>query len=225
MHLITHTHDDVGWLKTVDEYFSGTDQDTAIAEVHLILSSVVDALIKDPAKKFTYVEMKFFQMWWERQTPDLQDQVRQLVDEHRLEFVNAGWSMHDEACTHHDDMMNNMMKGHEFLYDTFGYKPSIGWHIDPFGHSNANPRLFADMGFDAWFFGRLDYQDRDNRLDDRGMQFLWRPMYDSLGESVEIFTSVLQDMYWWPVDLGYDERDVDSEAIISNPKYTTFNAD
>ena len=24
VHLIPHSHDDVGWLKTVDEYFSGT---------------------------------------------------------------------------------------------------------------------------------------------------------------------------------------------------------
>ena len=25
VHLINHTHDDVGWLKTVDEYWSGTN--------------------------------------------------------------------------------------------------------------------------------------------------------------------------------------------------------
>ena len=57
-------------------------------------------------------------------------------------------------------MMNNMVIGHEFLEREFGdyARPRIGWHIDPFGHSNANPRLFAEMGFDAWFFARIDFE-------------------------------------------------------------------
>lgn len=80
-----------------------------------------------------------------------------LVKEGRLEFVNAGWSMHDEATTHYEDMINNMMMGHTFLEKEFGVRPRIGWHLDPFGHSNANPRLFAEMGMDAWFFARLDF--------------------------------------------------------------------
>ena len=65
--------------------------------------------------------------------------------------------MHDEACVYYQDMINNMMKGHEFVFKEFGVKPRVGWQIDPFGHSNANQRLFAEMGFDAFFIGRLDF--------------------------------------------------------------------
>ena len=64
--------------------------------------------------------------------------------------------MHDEACTHYEDMINNMWHGHEWLKNEFGIVPKIGWHVDPFGHSSANPRLFTDMGFEAWFIGRID---------------------------------------------------------------------
>jgi hypothetical protein len=106
--LISHTHDDVGWIKTVDQYFSGTNQGAAQAEVHLILDSTIEELLKDPKKKFTYVEMKFFSMWWDYQTEDTKASVRQLVAEGRLEFANGGWSMHDEACPHYEDMINNM---------------------------------------------------------------------------------------------------------------------
>ena len=65
MHLIPHTHDDVGWLKNPDEYFSGTAMNTKqYAYVELILDSVINTLLTDASKKFSYVEMKFFTMWW-----------------------------------------------------------------------------------------------------------------------------------------------------------------
>ena len=35
-----------------------------MAFVEMILDTTIEALIDDPTKKFTYVEMKFFSMWW-----------------------------------------------------------------------------------------------------------------------------------------------------------------
>ena len=40
------------------------------------------------------------------------------------------------------------------------------------------------MGLDAWFFARLDYEDKAQRLEDKTMQFVWKPMMNSLGEEV-----------------------------------------
>jgi len=37
------------------------------------------------------------------------------------------------------------------------------------------------MGFDALFFARLDEQDKQNRLENQEMEFIWRPFEDSLG--------------------------------------------
>lgn len=96
-------------------------------------------------------------MWFYSQDPFRQELVRGLVREGRLEFVNAGWSMHDEANTHYEDMINNMLYGHKFLWEEFQVRPKVGWHVDPFGHSNTNARLFAEMGFDAYFIARLDF--------------------------------------------------------------------
>ena len=108
--------------------------------------------------------------------------------------------MHDEACTHYDDMMNNMMLGHEFIVREFGEwaRPHVGWHIDPFGHSNANPRLFAEMGFDSWFFARIDFEDREVRMANKSMQWVWKPFAQSLGDQVSIFTHCMPDHYWTP---------------------------
>jgi len=64
--------------------------------------------------------------------------------------------MHDEACPIYEDMLDNMMKGQQFVKKEFGVAPRVGWQIDPFGHSNTNIRLFREMGFDSMFFGRMD---------------------------------------------------------------------
>ena len=40
------------------------------------------------------------------------------------------------------------------------------------------------MGFDALFFARLDYQDKDKRLNEKELEFVWRPNAESLGTDV-----------------------------------------
>jgi lysosomal alpha-mannosidase len=62
---VPHSHDDVGWLKTVDQYFDGSRQDIQFANVEVELTGIIDALIADPRRTFSEVEMKFFQMWWD----------------------------------------------------------------------------------------------------------------------------------------------------------------
>lgn len=69
-----------------------------------------------------------------------------------------------------------MTVGHWFIKENFDYVPTIGWHIDPFGHQASQAALFAQMGFDAWFFARIDYQDKTWRLDNRTLEMLWSPL-------------------------------------------------
>jgi lysosomal alpha-mannosidase len=55
------------------------------------------------------------------------------------------------------------------------------------------------------------------------MEFVWRPMYDSLGDSVQIFSSALYAMYWAPPNFGFDTLDTDDPFIVDE-KLTTYNA-
>jgi lysosomal alpha-mannosidase len=150
--------------------------------------------------------------------------VKDLVAEGRLEFINGGWSMNDEACPHYEDIIVNMLHGHSFLLEEFGVRPRIAWHIDPFGHSNANPRLFADMGIDTWFFSRLDYQDKQERLENKEMEFVWRPFYSHLGSDAQIFSHVLYHDYRTPPGLNWDESGND-DPFIDDLELETYNAD
>lgn len=81
----------VGWLKTVDQYYYGANNSIQHANVNSIISANVLALLEDPGRKFIYVEQAFFQRWWSEQDSDKQEQVRGLVDRGQLEFINGGW--------------------------------------------------------------------------------------------------------------------------------------
>ena len=60
VHLVPHTHDDVGWLKTVDQYYYGSNKYINTVGVQYILDSVIPQLVMDPTKRFIYVEIAFF---------------------------------------------------------------------------------------------------------------------------------------------------------------------
>ncbi|CAN1184749.1 unnamed protein product [Linum perenne] len=51
VHLVPHSHDDVGWLKTIDQYYVGANNSIQNACVQNVLDSVVAALLKDPNRK------------------------------------------------------------------------------------------------------------------------------------------------------------------------------
>ena len=165
--------------------------------------------------------------WWSEQTEEHKERVRTLVKERRLEFANGGWSMHDEACTYYEDMITNMEAGHRFLMREFGVRPRAGWHLDPFGHSSTNAALFADMGFSGWFFARLDYQDKAERLANRSMEFLWRPMWRNRGEAAEIFTHAMYDHYYPPPGFCWATGSCSyyDEPVVDDKQFKTYNVE
>ena len=85
VHWIPHTHNDVGWLKTVDQYYYGHRNDIQRAGVQYILDSVVTALAEDAERRFIYVESAFFWRWWGEQSEQRRQLVKQLLAEGRSE--------------------------------------------------------------------------------------------------------------------------------------------
>jgi len=85
--------DDVGWLKTFEQYYSGSNDTIQHAGVRYTLDSVVGALLLNPERKFIQCEMAFFSRWWNDATEHVRNIVRQLVKQEQLVFVGGGWVM------------------------------------------------------------------------------------------------------------------------------------
>eukprot|EP00850_Spirogloea_muscicola_P002507 SM000009S23636 [mRNA] locus=s9:1224350:1238286:+ [translate_table: standard] len=197
VHLVPHSHDDVGWLKTVDQYYVGSNNSIQ--------------LLENSDRKFIYVEQAFFQRWWREQSRERKRTVKKLVKAGQLEFINGGWCMHDEAATHYVDMIDQTTLGHRYILDQFGddHFPRVGWQIDPFGHSATQASLLsAEVGFDALFFARADYDDIKRRRKDLEMEMIWRGS-KSLAESAQIFAGLLGHHYDPPEGFRYETKSQD----------------
>jgi lysosomal alpha-mannosidase len=68
VHLVPHSHDDMGWVKTIDEYYSGSKIGKDHSSVRNTLDSVIHEMIKNENRKFTVVEMGFFTTWYNSQS-------------------------------------------------------------------------------------------------------------------------------------------------------------
>jgi len=47
--------------------------------VENVLTSVVDALLANPERKFTFAEVKYIQMWYSRQNKEMKDKFKTVV--------------------------------------------------------------------------------------------------------------------------------------------------
>ncbi|KAH8389461.1 hypothetical protein KR200_005988, partial [Drosophila serrata] len=225
VHLVPHSHDDVGWLKTVDQYYYGTHNEIQPAGVQYILDTVIEELLKDSSRRFIQVETFFFAKWYSEQTEIVQKAVKKLVAEGRLEFAGGAWSMNDEAAVHYQSVIDQFNLGlkwvllfktnssfnklllifrFRYLKDIFGDcgRPTIGWQIDPFGHSREMASIFAQMGYNGEFFGRMDYVDKKKRLADLEMEMIWKS--SEYLKNSNIFTGLLYNHYSAPPGFCFD---------------------
>mmetsp|Transcript_8010 Transcript_8010/g.19258 ORF Transcript_8010/g.19258 Transcript_8010/m.19258 type:complete len:1447 (-) Transcript_8010:53-4393(-) len=294
VHIVPHTHDDVGWLKNVNQYLLHENNTIQDAGVSLILDSVLSELVVDdeeppwsasqaqaqgvaPGKKlntaaggprprpakffqqgggattstvggdapevaasqhhkhgvdlrakrnFQYVEQAFFQRWYANQPEEKRQKLKSLVRQKKWRFLNGGWVMHDEACAHFLDMIDQTSLGHSFLLKEFGVRPRVGWQLDPFGHSILQVDLMgAELGFEGLFFGRIDFQDLEYRVSGenglrKAAEFVWKSDHNDYAKlpsagarrrsswrsSSEVFTGLTGSYggnygppmhYWW----------------------------
>ncbi|XP_039584861.1 epididymis-specific alpha-mannosidase [Passer montanus] len=197
--VVAHSHMDVGWVYTV--------QESMHAYAANVYTTVIEELMKGKQRKFIAVEQEFFRLWWDMVATDTQkQQVHQLLQEGRLEFVIGGQVMHDEAVTLIDDQILQLMEGHGFLYETFGFRPQFSWHVDPFGASATTPTLFALAGFNAHLISRIDYDLKADMQKNKKLQFVWQGS-PSLSARQEIFTHVMdQYSYCTPSQLPFSNR-------------------
>ncbi|KAK6031823.1 glycosyl hydrolase family 38 protein [Ostertagia ostertagi] len=222
VHLVPHTHDDLGWIKTVDEYYYGG----LMSESRAFNFINVADQIRCPATML-------------------------LLDQHipgycsgQVEIVGGGWVQNDEAATHYVDIVDQMSFGLKKLEQLFGQcgKPETAWQIDPFGHSKEQANLFAmDPLLCGRFFERVAqwstgihglhlsvlrpttlFRKRSSIGKNKSLEFIWNTS-DDLKTQI-LGGSFFQDDYGPPKGFCFDALCGD-DPIMDNPDLEGYNLD
>ena len=184
-----------------------------MGSVNAILTGVVDSLLDNPIRRFSWAEQKYFTMWWNKQSEVKKNQVRYLVMQKQLVFVNGGWVANDEACPNYQDILTNYIVGQNFIKKEFGEEaiPKIGWYLDSFGHSKTNQRLIRELGMEAMFAARQDQREEGWRKQHKQNEFMWQFGRDP---SQSIFTHILYRHYESPEFMKFASYNSRARPIV-----------
>uniref|UniRef100_A0A1W7RB09 Alpha-mannosidase n=1 Tax=Hadrurus spadix TaxID=141984 RepID=A0A1W7RB09_9SCOR len=168
--VLPHSHNDPGWLRTFDSYYSSLT-------TH-ILNNMADQLHRYHDMTFIWAEISFFAKWWEslKSRPHVQQRVKDMVHRNQLEIGTGGWVMTDEATAHYYSMIDQLIEGHQWLKSTLGIHPKNGWSIDPFGHSATVPYLIHEAGIENMVIQRTHFAWKQYLAERKKLEFVWKKL-------------------------------------------------
>ncbi|XP_021353471.1 alpha-mannosidase 2x-like isoform X2 [Mizuhopecten yessoensis] len=168
--IVPHSHQDPGWLKTFDQYYTYYTSST--------LDLVVDKLTGHPDWTFIWSDVIWLARWWSEASADKKLKLNKVLSSGQLEIVTGGWVMTDEATAHYAAMLSQLTEGHQWLKQNLGITPNVSWAVDPFGHSATMTYLLQRSNLQKMVIQRVSYAVKQHLASGRNLEFYWTQAWD-----------------------------------------------
>jgi len=190
--LVPHTHYDVAWAFSREEYL----------EINETILEQALTLLETPEFKFC-LEQTFLLKEIEKRNPSLFQRIKKMVKAGRLEIVDGQYLMPDAMLPTGEVLVRDILVGKRYCQEKFGIEVPVAWAADSFGMNAQLPQIYSKAGY-KWLAFR-----RGARADIKESEFLWKGLDG---------TTILA--HWFP--LGYRAGlDIDGweESFVELNKY------
>ena len=196
IYLVPHTHYDVAWAFSKEDYLKINEN---------ILEEALK-LLESPKFKFC-LEQTFLLKEIEKRNPSLFQRLKKMVNEDKLEIVDGQYLMADTMLPAGEVLIRDILVGKRYCQEKLGVEVPVAWAADSFGMNAQLPRIYKKAGY-KWLAFR-----RGARADITESEFLWKGLDG---------TTILS--HWFP--LGYraglnidewDESFVELNKFASTP--------
>lgn len=160
IHIILNSHLDPVWLWTWPQ---GLDEVLATAR------TACDLLDDYPEIFLTRGEAWFYSMVQEHD-PRLFQRLEKHVLSGRLQVVGGWWIQPDCNLPTAASFYRQGVVGQNYFQDNFGFKPTVGYNVDSFGHAATLPDFYSAAKIDSYIMMRP--QKHEMQLP--GNLFVWR---------------------------------------------------
>ena len=96
---------DAGWLNTVEEYLNGKGT-TCVRCIYEQVLRALNNTVSSHNRTFIFCEVVFLRKVWDLLQPTQRELFKRFVKDKRIEIVNGGYVMNDEATPHFEDIID-----------------------------------------------------------------------------------------------------------------------
>jgi len=157
IYLTPHTHYDVAWAFSKEEYLKINER---------VLEEAA-RLMETSEFKFC-LEQAFLFKEMEERNPRLFQRLKKMIKAGKLEIVDGQYLMADTMLPCGEVLIRNIVLGKRYCKEKFGVEVPVAWAADSFGMNAQLPQIYKKAGY-KWLAFR-----RGARHDIRESEFLWK---------------------------------------------------
>ncbi|MBE9482051.1 MAG: glycoside hydrolase [Chloroflexi bacterium] len=157
IYLVPHTHYDVAWAFTKEEYLN----------INEIILEEALRMMENSDFKFC-LEQTFLLKEIEKRNIGLAKGIEKMIKAGKLEIVDGQYLMPDTMLPTGEVLVRDILVGKRYCKVKFGIDVPVAWAADSFGMNTQLPQIYRKAGY-KWLAFR-----RGARVDIKQSEFLWK---------------------------------------------------